>query len=252
MIKINLKKQSCRGLSQDDMVTCRKCGAINPVKAMPKTPTGFRFTCKPCLHAKSLSNFHMRSSCNRKNTISDFLDIVNRPDHLRSHPEIDNIVCSSDGEIYRLYYYNALFSRYEHGQTSQALGKRGYYSYIINRKSYYTHRLIAESFFGSSSLHVNHINGIKTDNSVANLEYVTIKGNLAHAKIFIKNKKKAYRHNTASGRVWYSRIQVDGKDIYLGSFLSKEEAVTAFDNAEKVYFKEYYDRYEKVPTAEAV
>lgn len=44
------------------------------------------------------------------------------------------------------------------------------------------HRLVAEAFIGKSKLHVNHINGIKTDNRLANLEYVTCAENMLHAK----------------------------------------------------------------------
>lgn len=42
-------------------------------------------------------------------------------------------------------------------------------------------RLVAESFLGPSVLQVNHKNGIKTDNALANLEYVTASGNKRHA-----------------------------------------------------------------------
>jgi hypothetical protein len=49
----------------------------------------------------------------------------------------------------------------------------------INKR---VHRLVAEVFLGESNgLQVNHINGIKTDNSIENLEYVTSKQNHEHA-----------------------------------------------------------------------
>jgi uncharacterized membrane protein len=48
-------------------------------------------------------------------------------------------------------------------------------------KHVYVHRLVAETFFGKSSLHVNHKNGVKTDNSLSTLEYVTRSENTKHA-----------------------------------------------------------------------
>lgn len=48
-------------------------------------------------------------------------------------------------------------------------------------KTHKIHRLVTMAFCGKSGLEVNHIDGIKTNNKLNNLEYVTHKENMEHA-----------------------------------------------------------------------
>lgn len=60
--------------------------------------------------------------------------------------------------------------------------RSGYPSVSIRGRDCVVHRLVAEAFLGpADGLHVNHKNGVKVDNRLVNLEYVTPQENTAHA-----------------------------------------------------------------------
>lgn len=75
--------------------------------------------------------------------------------------------------------------------------RKGYMCITILGKKYSVHRLVAESFIPNpeNKPQVNHKNGIKTDNRVENLEWVTAKENTEHAiKIGINKIKRGHDH----------------------------------------------------------
>ena len=90
----------------------------------------------------------------------------------RRHPDYHQFFCGDNGMI-----YSTNRGRYLKEQ------RREFYLLITvgkgKRKG--AHRLIAEAFLGKSNLQVNHINGIRNDNRLANLEYVTPCENILHA-----------------------------------------------------------------------
>jgi len=63
----------------------------------------------------------------------------------------------------------------DHGYKSVTISKNG------KSKTYMVHRLVLLTFNGMSELECNHINGIKSDNQLSNLEYCTRKENAIHS-----------------------------------------------------------------------
>lgn len=92
--------------------------------------------------------------------------------------------------------------------------KRGYMTVNLSRldgdnRPFFVHRAIAMAFLGmpeNTEMQVNHKNGIKTDNRIENLEWVTRKQNIEHA---IENGLVKY--NPING--WIG----DTKNIYTGN-----------------------------------
>ena len=89
-------------------------------------------------------------------------------------------------------------------------------------KQYFIHRLVCEAFLGPSHLEVNHKDGNPHNNQLSNLEYVTRSQNELH--------KRAGKWGVSKLRHWYrARIWVEGKEIHLGCFNTREEAQSARD-----------------------
>jgi hypothetical protein len=77
------------------------------------------------------------------------------------------------------------------------LNSGGYYQVFLEKKAVKIHRLVAKSFINDifDKKEVNHKNGIKTDNRVYNLEWVTASENMKHAYKNGLNSKKGEKHS---------------------------------------------------------
>lgn len=114
----------------------------------------------------------------------------------------------------------------------------GYTQIGINGKRYLAHRiamLLAYGFYGDG-LEIDHLNHVRNDNRLVNLRFVTRTGN---------NRNKSRGNNNTTGvtgvhyrkdhRRYVARIKVDNAYIYLGEFVSLEEAAKARRDAEIKY-----------------
>lgn len=95
----------------------------------------------------------------------------------------DRFEISSDGQLRRLRPCERFPNRWRAGVVKPTRMMNGYFAARVGGKVRYIHHLVAEAFIGARLAHmtVNHINCVKTDNRVSNLEYVTQSENMKHA-----------------------------------------------------------------------
>ena len=104
------------------------------------------------------------------------------------------------------------------------------------KKGYKSHRLAFLYMTGSIPNQVDHINHVTSDNRWCNLR---------PANAVINSKNKSLAKNNKSGcsgvywrecdKRWISNIKVDYKQIYIGIFLNKKDAIKARKSAEIKY-----------------
>lgn len=103
-------------------------------------------------------------------------------------------------------------------------------SFNHKRSNHYVHRLVATAFIPNpdNKGQVNHKDFNKANNAESNLEWVSHRENKIHR---VKNRDSSFfcgvkRADCKSER-WCSRINIDGKEVHIGTFGSKEEAAIA-------------------------
>ena len=132
---------------------------------------------------------------------------------------------SNFGRVKSLNRLDSMGRVVEETIKAQHIGTTGYPTITLNKdgkkKTKVVHQLVAESFLGhipdSYNGVINHIDNIKTNNRLDNLEVVSSRYNTQYSKSTEgvyerRNKFEVY-------------IRIDGKKTYLGSYTSKEEAL---------------------------
>lgn len=111
--------------------------------------------------------------------------------------------------------------------------------YVTSGTGIYMHRLIMGEPVG---LDVDHIGGKETrcDNRKFNLRIATRSQNQQNHPVRSDNKTGVtgvgYKEDTQS---WYAEIRVDNKNIWLGSFMSLDDAIDARKRAENFFFGDF-------------
>lgn len=133
--------------------------------------------------------------------------------------------CSTEGRIRNSFgRIMKLFTK-ENGYTQIILSK-----YAIE-KCHFLHRIIYESFKGKTKLQIDHINDIKSDCRLINLQALSANDNNIKAKARkFKTSKFPGVHKLYNGK-FKAQIGKNGLKFCLGTFEKEKEAHQAYLNA---------------------
>lgn len=142
-------------------------------------------------------------------------------------------------ELKRLFHYDentGIFTRLisrsqtKAGDTATCVNGCGYIVIGINHVLHSAHRLAWLYVHGAwPANQIDHINGLRSDNRIANLREAT-------SRINNQNRTTAKGYCAERGG-WKASIGVNGKTKHIGRFSTKEEARAAYLAAKKIYHR---------------
>lgn len=113
------------------------------------------------------------------------------------------------------------------------IGNHGYYTSSISGKRLSAHRVCWAIYHGEwPKGEIDHINGDKLDNSIANLRDVTRSQNARNLSVKSGRRRGVYWYAPTSR--WVAKITVNRKMYHLGYFKVEADAVSARRLAEEI------------------
>lgn len=121
----------------------------------------------------------------------------------RKIKEYDNYLIGSNGTIKQLYYkiIDSCNRTHEYPEKLMSISDNGKGYKVVGltkngvTKKFYVHRLVAEAFVPNPNnyYYVNHIDRDTSNNNYNNLEWCTVKQNVNHSIINIRNAQNKYK-----------------------------------------------------------
>ena len=111
------------------------------------------------------------------------------------------------------------------------------------------HRLVAIAFIDNldNKKCVDHIDNNRHNNNVKTLRWATRSQNSQNASLSSKNTSGTKGVSWHEGKSrWTAQITINGKQINLGSFINKEDAINIRVQSAKDAFGEFINKYELV------
>ena len=133
-----------------------------------------------------------------------------------------------------VFLWRVRYQRVKIGDVAGCLHPDGYIRITISRRRFYSHRLAWLHVYGEwPTAEVDHINGSRSDNRLANLRAAS------HSENQHNRRKKQANNRSGFLGVWPYRgkfrasIKFDGKPLHLGTFPTPEEAHAAYVAAKR-------------------
>lgn len=125
------------------------------------------------------------------------------------------------------------------GAIAGTILKNGYRSIVVHGEQNYAHRLAWIFEHGSLPLQpIDHVNGNKDDNNIANLREASRSQNAANSKRRSDNTS-GYKGVTPHRKRWMARIRKDGVVHRLGTYDTPELAHAAYAVAANKLFGDF-------------
>lgn len=154
-----------------------------------------------------------------------------RPDQMPTQARLTEVLAYD--EATGVFVWRKKRGRQAAGSVAGSPHNAGYWSIRVDGRPFLAHRLAWLYVRGDWPTEIDHINGDRSDNRIANLRQVTRQQNCRNAAMRSHNK------TGVNGVAYYPRhrrfrviMSVDGKSRYLGSFKTLEEATAVRKSAD--------------------
>ena len=158
-------------------------------------------------------------------------------------PQLDLLckVLDYDPETGSLFWRAKVAKKIRIGDLAGRITNKGYCQIQLIGNCYLAHRIAWKMHTGADPIdQIDHINGCKSDNRIANLREATQSENLYNQQLYRSNTS-GHKGVSWHKRImqWYSYINVNGERKNLGYFPDLNDAVAAYAAAATVLHGEF-------------
>lgn len=146
-------------------------------------------------------------------------------------------VMNYDAETGLFHWLAATSKKTKIGSQAKTINAYGYIRIRIDKEDYVAHRLAWFYVYGKwPENQIDHINGVRTDNRINNLRDVCVRQNQENQRRAQKGNRSGFLGVSWNNKdqKWWSRISVNGKFNYLGSYDKPEDAHAAYVEAKRL------------------